>query len=486
MNNKEHEKQANELMVNAIIKALKRTNIPVIKASDDLAEILQLAGRPMLYKKKEAPETASALVEERHLTAISDADGAKILKNLQTLALEYIEKSKNNTRTFLGDLANALNIPNRGRSSRYGLYKTINNNVISIRLSNHNATVSNFDDVGETEGLSIVITGAPNKSINNNGYAHITEFYYDEQKIRKSEDKPLVDIIFSVKQALYSGEYKDTTGLAQREEVNARFLKDKTGTIYGWTSNGKIYLTKNGLNPKTMIHEYTHLWSNSMMLVNPEGWQSVKDIMRQDPLWRDVKDDTNYADIIDDEDMVVSEVLARRSEQNNSVLLERQAQKVLREDSQDMDYQANQLLFKMKEALNTFWDWVTTKLFNMKRFQSMEQVSNRVLYDLVNSTELGRITLDTDRPQYSIGNKNDSCRITDVSVIRQGSGYAVRCKIDGINQSAEKLSREDEKYYIELLKVYDKEKLNDYINRLAERYFNFQPEEKQQTRSFRR
>lgn len=285
---------------------------------------------------------------------------------------------------------------------------------------------------------------------------------------------------------MYSGEYKDTTGLAQREEVNARFLKDKTGTIYGWTSNGKIYLTKNGLNPKTMIHEYTHLWSNSMMLVNPEGWQSVKDIMRQDPLWRDVKDDTNYADIADDEDMVVSEVLARRSEQNNSVLLERQAQKVLREDSQDMDYQANQLLFKMKEALNTFWDWVTTKLFNMKRFQSMEQVSNRVLYDLVNSTELGRITLDTDRLQYSIGNKNDSCRITDVSVIRQGSGYAVRCKIDGINQSAEKLSREDEKYYIELLKVYDKEKLNDYINRLAERYFNFQPEEKQQTRSFRR
>lgn len=142
MSNKEHEKQANELMVSAIIKALKRTNIPVIKASDDLAEILQLAGRPMLYKKKEAPETASALVEERHLTAISDADGAKILKNLQTLALEYIEKSKNNTRTFLGDLANALNIPNRGRSSRYGLYKTINNNVISIRLSNHNATVS--------------------------------------------------------------------------------------------------------------------------------------------------------------------------------------------------------------------------------------------------------------------------------------------------------------------------------------------------------
>lgn len=235
-----------------------------------------------------------------------------------------------------------------------------------------------------------------------------------------------------------------------------------------------------------MIHEYTHLWSNAMMYGNPEGWQSVKDIMRQDPLWRDVKNDSNYADIADDEDMVVSEVLARRSEQNNSVLLERQTQKVLREDSQDMDYQANQLLFKMKEALNTFWDWVTTKLFNMKCFQSMEQVSNRVLYDLVNSTELGKTTLDADRSQYSIGSENDSCRITDVSVIKQGSGYAVRCRIDDINQFAERLSREEEKCYVELLKVYDKEKLNDYINRLAEKYFNIQPEEKQQERSFRR
>ena len=33
--------------------------------------------------------------------------------------------------------------------------------------------------------------------------------------------KPLADIVRSIKQALYSGEFEDTTGLGERQEVNA-------------------------------------------------------------------------------------------------------------------------------------------------------------------------------------------------------------------------------------------------------------------------
>jgi len=32
------------------------------------------------------------------------------------------------------------------------------------------------------------------------------------------------------------------------------------GTVFGWTQNGKIYLTPQGFNPNTLLHEYTHLW----------------------------------------------------------------------------------------------------------------------------------------------------------------------------------------------------------------------------------
>ena len=92
MNDINKEKQTNELMVNAIIKALKRADIPVIKASDDLAEILQLAGMQVAYKKKEAPETVSVSDKKHHQTVISSADGTKILKNLDNLARDYEEK----------------------------------------------------------------------------------------------------------------------------------------------------------------------------------------------------------------------------------------------------------------------------------------------------------------------------------------------------------------------------------------------------------
>ena len=475
----DNEKQMNTLMVDAVMKALKRANIPVYKATDELAEILQLAGEQVEYsKKKKAPETASVPIQERHLTAISDADGAKILKNLESLALEYTEKSKNKTRTFLGDLANALNIPNRNKSSRYGLFKTINENIISIRLSNHNATVSNFDNADEKEGISIVITGAPNTGIDNDGNAHVVEFYYNEQKLRKAEGKPLAEIIRSIKQTLYSGEYKDTTGLALREEVNAHLFKIKAGTIYGWTSNGNIYLTKDGMNPRTLMHEYTHLWSNAMQIANPEGWQSIKDIMREDPLWEKVQSDSNYADIADDEDMLVSEVLSRRSEKNNVALLATQAQKVLREGAYDTDYQANQLLFKMKEALNMFWDWVTTKLFSMKRFQSEEQVSNRVLYDLVNSTRLPSLS-DVEKPtQYSIGPSSQKDRITDINIIKQGVGYGIRCKVDGVQQPAEAIKFSEELKYDRIRSSGNKIMLEEYVSSLAEKYFS--PERMQQ------
>jgi hypothetical protein len=96
----------------------------------------------------------------------------------------------------------------------------VNGKVFTIRLANHNAKVSNFDNHGENEGISIVVTAQDNNGINNDGNAHVVEFFYDAIKLRKADGKPLVEILKSIKQALYSGEYKDTTGLAQAEEVN--------------------------------------------------------------------------------------------------------------------------------------------------------------------------------------------------------------------------------------------------------------------------
>lgn len=175
-------------------------------------------------KKETAPETESSQ-DENQPSVVSSADGAKILQNIDYTIKKYEENGIKRTNTFLGDIAKAINARKRGSNSRYATFEAMNGRVFTIRLSDHNATVSNFDKHNERDGISIVITSKKKKDsekITNDGNAHIVEYYYNAIKLRKAAGQPLVEILKSIKQALHSGEYKDTTGLAVREEVNVR------------------------------------------------------------------------------------------------------------------------------------------------------------------------------------------------------------------------------------------------------------------------
>lgn len=197
-------------MEKAYADAMKNAN-ERMRADDGKAE--------MSAKRKRALETAEQSQRTTIATAVSSADGTKILKNLDKLVND-LEKSSSHRKTFIGDLANAFGVDNREKASKYATFETKNGKVVTIRLSNHNATVSNFDSVGESDGISIVVTRKPNKGITNDGMAHIVEFFYPEIALQRAEGKPLAEIAKSIKQVLYSGEFKDTTGLAEVQEVN--------------------------------------------------------------------------------------------------------------------------------------------------------------------------------------------------------------------------------------------------------------------------
>ncbi len=170
-------------------------------------------------KNKTAPETVS-VQDEHHQTVVSSADGAKILKNIDNAINEYQNDVTTKEKTFIGNLAKALGAKKNGSNSQYATFEDVNGKVFTIRLANHNAKVSTFDNHNESEGISIVISPATNTGTINDGNAHIVEYFYDAIKLRKADGKPLVEILKSIKQSLYSGEYHDTTGLAERDEVN--------------------------------------------------------------------------------------------------------------------------------------------------------------------------------------------------------------------------------------------------------------------------
>ena len=353
----------------------------------EMEELLQMS------KRKSASETAIAQSseEERHNTTdISNADGAKLLKEIENLAKKYEEKS-NRPRTFLQDVAEAIGAKEYGTKSKYVTIKAKNGLVVTIRLANHNTTVSQFDYRGEEEGVSIVVSKHSNEGITNDGEAHVVEFFYREQDLRKAEGKPLVQIIRSVEQMLYSGEYKDTTGLAVPQEVNERtlrhhrgdgrvfysnaehavegikqkkataeqwlamiqkagglkagedkwlglsdwlnerkgksltkedvlgfirenqvegqpmFFRTKDGEVYGYTMDGKIYIDPRVATAETPVHEYVHLWAESLMKANPEAWARLREqILGQDDVLAYVK--RLYPELEGDE--LVEEVFA--------------------------------------------------------------------------------------------------------------------------------------------------------------------------------
>lgn len=173
-------------------------------------------------------------------------------------------------------------------------------------------------------------------------------------------------------------------------EGQPMFYRRPNGIVYGWTNGTTVYLTESGMNPNTPIHEYTHIWSDAMRKHNPEGWASIVKLLKGTPVWNEVMADTNYANIHGDENKVASEALSRISGRENSAKMEAMAQLMIDENANDTvkKNRARKLLDRMRKALQEFWSWVGKELFGIKNFERIEQVTDRILYDLVSGTDL--------------------------------------------------------------------------------------------------
>lgn len=355
---------------------------------------LQIKDRIQFMRgKRKVPDTRLPEDESSFKgTVVSSTDGAKIIKNLDILAKEKENNVDNRPRSFLGDVAKALGARQHGSKSQYATFETVNGQVVTIRLSDHNASTLNFDNAGRENGISIVISRKPNQGITNDGNARMVEFFYPDKALQKADGKPLVEIIKSIKQALYSGEYTDTTGLAERQEVNAATQEVRGDIVYGATVGGKIYLNGEHLNPESPIHEYTHLWDAACQKNNPELWKRGVELMKQTPLWDEVNKDPNYDNLTTD-DEIASEVHSRLTGKDGAALLERMAAEMAdgkRTVKEAVD--ALSVVGRLKKWLSDFWYWLKDTMTPWTRGEaekaSLEDFVNMPLKDLARGTDL--------------------------------------------------------------------------------------------------
>ena len=405
----------------AVVERLRESGIDVITDTEAGQRVLDEANG----KQKISLETDSVPEEEHLRTVISSDSGAKVLKNIDNLINEYENSSYTKEKTFIGNIAKALSARRYGSGSEYATFETVNGKIVTIRLANHSASSKRMYNAGRDNAISIVISSKPNTGVFNDGKAHIVEFYYNAMKLRRAEGKPLVEILKSIKQALYSGEYKDTTGLAEVQEVNGetirehrvyhgsgadfeafdhshmgegegarnyvifdekdlkitdhvRFFRTENGEAYGFTAGGKIYLDPRMATVETPIHEYSHLWASVLREANPNEWKHIAELLKGTPVWDDVK--RRYPELETD-DEIADEVLATYSGQRGAERLRDEARKIAEGKGSPIDKaEAVSALRRVREALQRFWKGVAD--FLHIHYTSAEDVADRVMRDL--------------------------------------------------------------------------------------------------------
>lgn len=222
------------------------------------------------------------------------------------------------------------------------------------------------------------------------GLKHLpTDGYYRYRTNPNPETDPwIITGAMKVNRVLTNEEVDALVLQAGREPQQREFLRTSNGTIYGYAKDGKIYLTDRGLNPNTPIHEYTHLWAKAMQAKNLQGWQSVVGLLKGTPMWDEVANDPHYSHLTDD-NVVASEVLSRYSGSRGAQLFEQKSKSVLEQNPSISAFaRVRVLLNNVREALYKFWNWVGKDLFHIDHFDSIEEVADRILYDLTNGTDL--------------------------------------------------------------------------------------------------
>ena len=177
-------------------------------------------------------------------------------------------------------------------------------------------------------------------------------------------------------------------------------LRTTSGVIHGYAKDGKIYLTDKGFNPNTPIHEYTHLWVKAVRNNNAELYGNLRDLFSRENLpnmWNELDRDPQYSNLSDEAKL--SEIIARFSGKRGAERMEQETQKLIDDAKQEGKRamaNAVSLRERIRNLLRRFWNWVGEHLFHIKNFGSREEAADRVLYDLLNATDLRQPSAEKD------------------------------------------------------------------------------------------
>ena len=196
-----------------------------------MKRVAESDGETRFSKKGENKKSPNTATQNKSVKAT--AVSSDLLAKVEKLKGIYNKRDSKRTRGFITDVSRELNLTKDG-SSHYRTFSTPLGDI-TLRVSNHNSKLKEFEDRYEDEGVSIVISRKKNKRIDrtdSTGKSHVDEFFYPKQGLERLQGRPLVQILESIEEFLKTGVYVDKTGLAQPEDSRGiRFRKDDATLI---------------------------------------------------------------------------------------------------------------------------------------------------------------------------------------------------------------------------------------------------------------
>lgn len=162
----------------------------------------------------------------------------------------------------------------------------------------------------------------------------------------------------------------------QSEAGKVRYFKTEQGESYGFAYKGEIHLDLRKLDAELPLHEYAHLFCQAMQRINPDNWNHVVGLLKQDAeTWDAVK--RIYPELATDSE-VAEEVIAQYSGKRGAEKLQAELERMTPRDANYGSRWGN-IYQNVAKAIQDFWKHIGDSM-NIE-YSSKEDIADQILND---------------------------------------------------------------------------------------------------------
>lgn len=160
------------------------------------------------------------------------------------------------------------------------------------------------------------------------------------------------------------------------EAGKVRHFKTEQGESYGFSYKGKIHLDLRKIDAELPLHEYAHLWCASLRRINPDSWNNVVEMLKQDgDTWQFIT--VSYPELQNDDD-IAEEVIAHYSGKRGAEKLKAELQRMSQRDDNYASRWGN-IYQNISKAIQDFWKHIGDSL-NF-HYENKEDLADQILND---------------------------------------------------------------------------------------------------------